>query len=145
MTDDLPSAIAKTNRIMEEIAGASESFLDDVAAAIVDEARSNLQNQGSVNTGELLASIRVLGQGEGFRVVGSDVKQAAIIEYGRGPVVPVHAKVLRWVDKDTGEVIFSKYSGPVQPQPYFEPAVLAVTERMAGIFAVKQQAKIQKI
>lgn len=142
--DDIASARRKTQRIIDSIPRSQEEFLDEVANAIVDEARSNLQNNGNINTGELLASIKVLRTAPGLRVVGSDAKQSVYIEYGRGPVMAKNGKPLRWVDKHTGEVVFSMYSGPVEPSPFFEPAVLAVTQRFKKVYVQKQRAIIGK-
>lgn len=39
-----------------------------------------------------------------------------LVDGGRGPVVPVHAKALHWVDKATGQDVFAMHAGPVAPR-----------------------------
>src|SRR5262245_48455637 len=66
--------------------------------SIVADARNNLQNNMSVVTGELLGSIKILYE-QGYEgVVGTDSEYAHFVEFGRGPVRPVNAKVLHWKD-----------------------------------------------
>jgi len=45
---------------------------------------------------------------------------------GRGPVRPVRAKMLHWIDPDTGKDVFRKCVGPAPPHPlyYVTPAEL---------------------
>lgn len=113
--------------------------------AIVSEAQSNLQNNMNINTGELLASIRILNE-EGLKgEVGTDVEHAWYIEYGRGPVVPVHAKMLHWIDKDTGEDVFSMYAGPTEPMPFMEPAVIVHTEQFGDIAVHQLDRRLEDI
>jgi len=96
---------------------------------IIADARSNLQNNGSVVRGQLLASIKILDRlGDLDAVVGSDLEYAYWVENGRGIVEPVNAKVLHWVDKVTGEDVFAMRSGPSEPMPFLEPAVIENTE-----------------
>jgi hypothetical protein len=69
--------------------------------------------------------------GGGWRVV-NPVDYAAIIEFGRGPVTPTNADVLRF--EAGGEVVYTMRSGPVAPQPMIRPAV-DETKRQVGAIA----------
>lgn len=51
---------------------------------------------------------------------GSNLVYARIQEEG-GTIVPVHAKMLHWVDPDTGEDIFAR-KVEIPPRPYMRPA-----------------------
>lgn len=53
--------------------------------------------------------------------VGPSVMYARIHEYG-GVIVPLHAKVLSWIDEDTGERIFANMVH-IPARPYMRPAV----------------------
>jgi hypothetical protein len=115
-----------------------QKFLE-LLEAIVAEARSNLQNSPSVITGDLNASIQVLSydasklEGE----VGTELFYAVWVEYGRPEIYPVVAKVLHWIDPDTGEDRFSHYSPPTDGQPFLEPAVIVKTAEYADIVAYR--------
>jgi hypothetical protein len=49
-----------------------------------------------------------------------------MVNNGRGPVRPVHAKVLHWIDPKTGKDVFSMYSGPVAPRHIRENSLAAI-------------------
>ncbi len=97
----------------------------------VDLARNNLQNNGSINSGELLGDIGIKeNNNKGMDILIGTYKPWAIyIEFGRGPIRPVTAKVLHWKDKDTGDDVFSMYAGPTEPEPFFEPAIIVVKSK----------------
>lgn len=100
-----------------------EDSLDKFAAKIEADANGNLQDKTHVVTGELLAEPKILEKGEKYRVIGSRKIQGYIVEHGRGLVLPKKGKVLHWIDKHTGEDVFATKSGPVDPDPWLEPAV----------------------
>jgi len=118
MDDDLDSALLK------------------LANDIISEARSNLQNETHVYTGELNASIGVLEQAKHSITIGTTLPYAWYIEYGRGPVRPVNAKFLHYFTKD-GKEIFSKFSKATEPSPFLEPAVISKSSKFQDV-VVKQ-------
>ena len=125
-----------------------EELLDQLDKDIVYEARSNLQNNESINTGDLHASVKVLSVDRINHVheVGSDSDHAAYVEYGRPEIRPRNPDgVLHWEDKNTGEDVFSKYSGPTEPRPFLAPAVLSKTAQFKDVIVTKQQQKINRI
>jgi hypothetical protein len=66
----------------------------------------------------------------GYRVV-NPVEYVYILEFGRGPIEPTNADVLRFeVD---GEVVYTMRSGPVAPQPMIRPAVDEAKREVGGI------------
>ena len=113
---------------------------------VVDEARSNVQNNQSIVSGDLHASIQILSfdaaklEGE----AGTELDYAIYVEMGRGPVQPVVAKMLHWIDPETGEDVFTKYAGPAEPQPFFWPVVMVKTEEFANDLAERLEEKMQE-
>lgn len=51
-----------------------------------------------------------------------------LVNDGRGPVRPVHAKALHWIDPLTGKDVFSMYSGPVAPRHIRENSIPAIQQ-----------------
>lgn len=121
-----------------------QGSLHDTAVNIVDEARSNLQNNTSINTGSLLASIDIIEETDKSVVVGSELEYAGWIEYGRGPVDPINAKMLHWIDKTTGKDVFARHANATEPRPFLEPAVISKTKDFPGIIATRQQEVIDE-
>lgn len=125
-TKGIKSNIRFLEDLITSLDGDLQEALHNLGEAIVSEARSNLQNDTHVYTGELNASINILEEGDKYIIVGSDLPYAGYIEYGRGPVRPVNAKFLHYFTKD-GKEIFSKYSKATEPSPFLEPAVITET------------------
>lgn len=123
------------------------SFLERVADLAVYLARNNIQQHQNIVTGTLLASIRILSRDPGGKSikVGTDEFYAAWIEYGRGPVKPISATVLHWVDKYTGKDVFAKFAGPTNPEPFMEPAVIEATRGSKDIFIRNETEMIQEL
>lgn len=86
--------------------------------------RSEAQNEGLVVTGDYLSSFKIFEIGDGYIDIGNDSDHARIVEYGRGPVRPVNATVLAWTDPESGETVFSTYSGPVEPTHFIERTII---------------------
>lgn len=122
--------------LLKSIEKTSNNLLIDVAEDTVKEAKENLRLNGNIDTGELVESIDVLEVGNDFVIVGSPLMRAQYIEFGRGPVF-AKDKPLHWVDKKTGEDVFAMSASPVDPQPFMQPAVEAVTSRYENIVAEK--------
>jgi len=123
--------------IVQNMDQATSEVLQKIGEDIVQEAKSNLQNNGNISTGSLLGSIEVKQNLGNSLVVGSDLPYAGIIEYGRGPVTPKDAIVLSWIDKTTGKRVFSHYSKAVEPHPYLEPAVQTALKGLSGVYTEK--------
>ena len=64
-------------------------ILRETAELIIQEAKSNLQNNTNIDSGTLLASISIIEEGDNYISVGSMEPYAGYIEYGRGPVRPL--------------------------------------------------------
>lgn len=118
--------------LVADLEGDLQQALLILADDIIQEARSNLQNDAHVYTGELNSSIQVLESGSNFVTVGSLLPYAGYIEYGRGPVRPINAKFLHYFTKD-GKEIFSKYSKATDPSPFLEPAVISKSNMFKDI------------
>lgn len=121
----------------EEFADDIEDFADDIGRAadriergeavdrgVEKTARSistDASRRAPKDTGALAESIHVeqFDDGSWLVVVGEDYGKP--VEYGRGPVFPVDAEVLRF--EIDGEVVFAAYSGPAEPQPFLRPAI----------------------
>lgn len=107
-----------------------EKLLEIIADGVIQEARQNLANHRNVDTGGLMGSIKIFESGKDYIVVGTDAPHAGFIEFGRGPIKPVRATVLRFFDKKKGKLIFTKYVGPTEPMPFMQPAA----EKWANLF-----------
>lgn len=55
-----------------------------------------------------------------------------LVNNGRGPVRPVHAKALHWVDPKSGKDVFSMYSGPVAPRHIRENSIPAIQQALVS-------------
>jgi len=86
-----------------------------------------------------LGSIRIFELGQDYVIVGTDAPHAGYIEYGRGPIRPVRATVLRFFDKKTGKLVFTKYVGPTEPMPFMQPAAEKWARMFEGIVAERAQ------
>lgn len=132
----ITEAVDFGNNFANNMAARYTRYLQTAANEAIDLARSNLQNNRNVNTGTLLASIKIISiEQNGLRVIiGSEEEYAKYIEYGRGPVVAVdHKHPLSWIDKTSGKRIFSMRSKETHPMPFFEPAVLVIEKRYPEI------------
>ena len=110
-------------------------LLHTVADKIIDEARSNLQNNTNINSGTLLSSISILEEGDDSITVGSREPYAGYIEYGRGPIKPLkEGGWLHWIDKDSGKDVFAKFAKATEPNPFLEPAVIIHTDLFPELY-----------
>jgi len=133
------------NGIISDLDRDIQDFLHKLGEDIVAEARSNLQNNANINTGTLLSSIRIISESEKMIEVGTDVFYAAYVEYGRGPIRPINAKVLHWIDKASGKDVFAMFASATQPMPFLEPAVIKHTSKFVDIFVQKNTEKIARL
>lgn len=104
---------------------------------IVAEARHILQQNRNIDSGTLLASVKILSEDRTAMkaVVGSDVWYSIFIEFGRGEVRPRDPDGwLHWIDKDTGKDVFAKYASPTEAMPFLEPAVLLHTRKIRDVY-----------
>ena len=56
-----------------------------------------------------------------------------IVNNGRGPVRPIRAKALHWVDAKTGADVFSKYSKAVAPRHIRENSIPSIQQALVKI------------
>ncbi len=130
----------KANReLMDDIKNHNDEnitkSLNELAEKIIDEAKSNLQNNTNIDSGTLLASIKILDETPGKSItVGTDEPYAGFIEYGRGPVNAKEGKWLHWIDKSTGKDVFAKHADPTEPSPFLEPAVLLYSQKYSDVY-----------
>lgn len=121
------------------------TYLEILANQIIDEARNNVQNNRSINTGTLLSSIRILENNEGKDIlVGTDLPYAIYIEYGRGPIHS-HGKPLHFIDKDTGDDVFAMSAKATEPTPFLEPAAIKVLAKAPEIVTKLENKFIEEI
>jgi hypothetical protein len=111
------------------------SLLYETANKIIDEARSNLQNNTNIDSGTLLSSIQILEEGDDSITLGSREPYAGYIEYGRGPVKPLkEGGWLHWIDKSSGKDVFAKFANATEPSPFLEPAVIIHTNMFPDLY-----------
>ena len=118
--------------------------LHNIAEAIVSEARSNLQNNTSVYSGDLNASINIIEETNEYVTVGTPLFYAIYVEYGRGPVNPVTAKVLHFFTKD-GKEVFTTHSAASEPRPFLEPAVISQQNKLPRLYAENTDEELQAL
>ena len=122
-----------------------QEMLHNLGEAIVAEARSNLQNNTNINTGNLLSSITILEETDNEIIVGTREDYAGYIEYGRGPVRPLkEGGWLHWIDKTSGKDVFAKFANATEPSPFMEPAVISMTQDFPEIYVEETEAMINK-
>lgn len=121
------------------------TYLERLANSIIDEARNNVQNNRTINTGTLLTSIRILENNKGRDIlVGTDLPYAIYIEYGRGPV-HANGKVLHWKDKQTGEDVFVMSAKQTEPMPFLEPAAIVELKKFPRVWAALENDYIKEL
>ena len=115
-------------------------LLYTVAERIIDEARSNLQNNTNIDSGRLLSSIQILEEGDNSLVIGSREPYAGYIEYGRGPVKPLkEGGWLHWIDKSSGKDVFAKFANATESSPFMEPAVIVHTDMFPDLYITQTE------
>lgn len=115
--------------------------LDDIAETVIQQAKVNLADNNL--TGQLSDSVKVLDKGTHYIKIGTETLQGKILELGRGPVTPVRAKVLHWVDPKTGKDVYSKYSKPVAPSPWLEPSISINMKTIETMLAHRLDQKVK--
>ena len=140
----------KNNHTMlDEIVGNIDdeisSVLHRIGEDIVAEARHNVQQNRSIDSGTLISSIRILSEDDTSITVGTDEKYAEYIEYGRGPVNPKDPDGwLHWIDKNTGKDVFAKHAKATEPRPFLQPAVEKHTRRIRDVYVEENEHFIKK-
>ena len=130
--------------VADELDDMIHNILLESAKNIVDEAKSNLQNNTNINSGDLLTSIKVLFDDGQSIWVGSDLDYAGHIEFGRGPVFPLDpAGWLHWIDKATGKDVFAKKAKATEPSPFLQPAVELEASRFPELVTAEFETKVR--
>lgn len=122
--DNLDEVLEQTDLAAELVESTISEKLAKIVELIIIEAKSNLQNNRAIVSGDLMNSLKVFDEGKYTIEFGSDKDYAFWVEYGRGPVFPVNKKVLHWVDPETGKDVFARYSGPTTGIHFMESAML---------------------
>lgn len=89
-----------------------------------------------LNTDELDRSLERLVEGGAIiALVFNDARSPEgtyyfkYVDRGRGPVRPIRAKALHWIDAKTGKDVFAKYAGPVAPRHIIARALAVVRQK----------------
>lgn len=128
--------------------------LQAVGLEIVAEAKKNLNQNKTNNTGTLRSSGKVQktddGVDAGFFSEGSSQGYASAVEYGRGPTkkageIPLRTTLKAWVHRklgipygkelDSATFLIARkiHRKGTKPQPFFVPAVKKIEERIEEI------------
>lgn len=128
--------------------------LQAVGLEIVAEAKKNLNQNKTNNTGTLRSSGKVQSDGDGvdagFFSEGSSQGYASAVEYGRGPTkkageIPLRTTLKAWVHRklgipygkelDSATFLIARkiHRKGTKPQPFFVPAVKKIEERIDEI------------
>lgn len=142
------TGVKETVEMLESLERETDLMIEDtlleVGNAIVSEARSTLQNNQNINTGDLIANTKVLNSSKDSLTVGNNLPYADIIEYGRGPISAAPGKTLHWIDKTSGEHVFSKTSKATEPKPFLVPAFVKYSDKLPQIIEDKYKKLIKK-
>ena len=90
------------------------------------------------HTGMMMNSVDISQDGDGVYLVGNTATSVdgfpypLAIETGRREVYPINAKCLRWWN-NSGEIVFSKYSSAVAPDPFVQYSVDMTEENIEEI------------
>lgn len=108
--------IAETDKSLQELAIASNATFT------------------TADSGGLLRSIEIEDESDTSYVVGTNIAHfyPLCVEFGRGEVRPVNAKVLHWFTL-SGTEVFSMYSSPAPPRPFVKPAFEETSQRAVDI------------
>lgn len=148
---ELRADIASTRKNAE--AGAMKG-MQEAGLEIVAEAKKNLNQNKTNNTGTLRASGKVQkdkdGVDAGFFAEGSSEGYASFVEYGRGPTkqagqIPLRTTLKAWVHRKLG-IPYGKelesatfliarkiHRKGTKAQPFFVPAVKKVEDKISDI------------
>lgn len=90
-----------------------------MGTAVRDNARRNIKSK----SGRLAGSGKVTPLGTmlvevRFQAINNGFDYAGAVEFGRGPVRPIRAKVLRF--EAGGKTVFTRYAGPAPAQRFLE-------------------------
>lgn len=77
-------------------------------------------------------------------VVGTAVEYAIYLEFGRGRVTADDGEALRFEDED-GDVIYRQSVGPMDPKPFFRPAVAAYQANLAAAIDSDTETTFEEI
>lgn len=119
--------------------------LQAIGESVVAEVKSNLQTEQHIITGNLLSSIDIYELSSESVVVGSTEEYALYLEYGRGEVLPKNAKMLHWIDPNTGKDVYAKRSGPVEPTAFFERGVITGVNKAIQAISNKHTDEIGSV
>lgn len=140
--------------VAREVAGAADKGLQAAGLELVADAKQNLNQNKTNNTGALRASGKVQkdddGVDAGFFSEGTTEGYAAHVEYGRGPTkkagqIPLRTTLKAWVHRklgipygkelDSATFLIARkiHRKGTKPQPFFTPAVKKIEERLDEI------------
>lgn len=111
------------NRLISNIHDGSKEAVDDISDRNKSFQEQIISEVCDNPSGMLASSIQKeeINEGYGF-IVGTILNHIypMSVEYGRGPVYPIHAKALAFYYD--GELVFRKSVGPAKPRPFVAPA-----------------------
>lgn len=119
-----------------------QKLLVNIGNFIVDDAKHTLQQNQNIDSGRLLASVKILDEKKHEITVGSDAFHAQFIEFGRGPIFAAPGKVLHFITKD-GVEVFTHSSKAVEPMPFLGPAVEKHTRGFSDLYVEQNEAIIR--
>ena len=145
---------ADFTRISERAKKSASEGLQNVGLEIVAEAKSNLNQNGTNNTGTLRASGKVQADADGvdagFFHKGSGEGYATFVEYGRGVTkkagtIPLRTTLKAWIHRKLGIPYGTEldqaaffiarkiHRKGTKAQPFFVPAVKKFEEKVSDI------------
>lgn len=145
---------ADLSQAVKDAEKGAQKGLESAGLEIVAEAKKNLNQNKTNNTGTLRSSGKVQkdkeGVDAGFFSEGSGEGYATYVEYGRGPTtkagqIPLRTTLKAWVHRklgvpygkelDTATFLIARkiHRKGTKPQPFFVPAVKKFEDKIAEI------------
>lgn len=135
--ETLGDVLDATDLAMETVDLTIREKLREIAALILQEAKSNLSSYADRIGAELASSLRILDEG-GFSIeIGSTLPYAVYVEFGHGPAPAKEIQSLHWVDNDDddadGKDTSVRYRGPAEARPFMEPAIFKYIPQLGSL------------
>lgn len=155
--EGLQSLRANMDRVTKEVGEAADKALQEVGLEIIAEAKTNLDQNGSIAFGNLRKSGKVQKNKDGSIDAGffsseQDNGYAAYVEYGRGPTktqipgeVTLKTSIRAWVHRKLGIpegeeldraaffIARKIHRKGTRPRPFFVPAVKKCEDKINQI------------
>lgn len=134
LSDLFSDAVTALETMKTELTKGASDCIEEIGNLDRSFQEFYINSNASVVTGALLNSIDSTSLDDNTYEVGTLIEHfyPLCVEFGRGEVRPVNAKILHWVQD--GKDVFSMYSSPSTPKPFAQPAFNDTVSRVDSVF-----------